>query len=92
MASIQEIKNQIQTANAIGRENLAKKGVEIAENATTAEIMKGIKNIVAGGASGNSSLCTHDTSIMYKPAPRHLISYIITLPYITHETEVTKIE
>ena len=47
MASIQEIKNQIRIANAIGRANLAKKGVELAENATTAEIMQGITEIIA---------------------------------------------
>ena len=45
MASIKDIKTQIENANALGRANLTEKGVEIAENATTYEIMQSIAGI-----------------------------------------------
>lgn len=51
MASIQEIKNQIQIASAIGRENLAKNEVILDENATIIEIMQGIAECKGGGVS-----------------------------------------
>lgn len=49
MASLQEIKRQIKNANAIGIANLAEKGLELAEDATTVEIMRGIKECKADG-------------------------------------------
>lgn len=45
MATIEELKTQIETANALGRTNLAEKGFELPANATTYEIMQGIAEI-----------------------------------------------
>lgn len=50
MATIKEIKEQIENANALGRQNLTEKGVTIPENATTYEIMKNIKNVSGSSA------------------------------------------
>lgn len=44
--SLQQVCNLINSANALGRSNLAEKGVELPENATTYEIMQGIASIV----------------------------------------------
>ena len=49
MATIQEIKTKLLNANALGRTNLAEKGVELPETATTYEIMRKIAEIVSGG-------------------------------------------
>ena len=49
MAIVREIKRQLKNANAVGIANLAKKGVELAEDATTVEIMRGIKECKADG-------------------------------------------
>ena len=53
MATIQQLKTQIQNANALGRANLAEKGVTVEETATTYEIMQGIGNISSGASEGN---------------------------------------
>ena len=53
MASVQQLKTQIENVNALGRTNLSEKGVELPETATTYEIMRGIGNISSGGASLN---------------------------------------
>lgn len=49
MENVKEIKRQLKNANAVGIANLAKKGVELAEDATTVEIMLGIKECKADG-------------------------------------------
>ena len=54
MATIAELNNKIKTANALGIENLSKKGVTISESATTYEIMQSIDNI-SSGTSGDDS-------------------------------------
>ena len=51
MASIQELKKQIEDANAVGRQNLTDKGVEINADATTYEIMTAIAEISGGGGT-----------------------------------------
>lgn len=53
MASIKELKKQIEDVNALGIKNLSKKGVELSEASTTCEIMQGIEQISGGGASLN---------------------------------------
>ena len=58
MATIQEIKTKLLNANKLGRTNLAEKGVELPETATTYEIMSKIAEIVSGGG-------TEYTSIVY---------------------------
>lgn len=49
MASIQEVKTQIENANVLGRQNLTEKGVTVPDNATTYEIMQCIADISSGG-------------------------------------------
>ena len=49
MATIRELKTQIENTNALGRTNLSKKGVELPETATTYEIMSKIAEISGGG-------------------------------------------
>lgn len=50
MATIREIKQKIENANALGVANLTEKGVEISEDATTYEIMQNIAQISTGEA------------------------------------------
>ena len=52
MATIQEIKTKLLNANALGRQNLTDKGIEIPESATTYEIMSKISEISGGGGGG----------------------------------------
>lgn len=52
MATIKQIKAQIENANALGIANLTTKGVEIAENATTYDIMTAIAEISDSGGGG----------------------------------------
>lgn len=49
MATVKQLRTQIENANTLGRANLAEKGVELPESATTYEIMQGIADISAGG-------------------------------------------
>ena len=49
MATIKEVKTQIQNANALGRQNLTEKGVEVEATATTYDIMTAIAEISGGG-------------------------------------------
>ncbi len=66
---------QIENVNALGRENLAQKGVNVADGATTHDIMQGISTIT----NGNS---TH--SIESSLDIMQGISTSITCPYIPH--------
>lgn len=93
MSTISELKNQILTANALGIANLSDKGITLTENATTYDIMRGISNIQTSGNGGGSvgNLCTHTTSVVYRPVPRYKTNVTVTLPPITHETEVQKL-
>lgn len=50
MATVQQLKTQIENVNALGRTNLAEKGVELSATATTYEIMRGIGDVSSGGA------------------------------------------
>lgn len=54
MGTIAELNEKIKAANALGIENLSKKGVTMSESATTYEIMQGIDNI-SSGTSGDDS-------------------------------------
>ena len=60
MATIQQLKTQIENANTLGRTNLSEKGVTVEETATTYDIMTAIAEIVSGGGGG-----TEYTSIIY---------------------------
>lgn len=51
---LNQIKAQIETANALGRSNLAEKGVALPEGATTYEIMERIADVSAGGGEFKS--------------------------------------
>ncbi len=51
MATIRELKTQIENANALGRTNLSLKGVEIPETATTYDIMSKIAEVSGGGGA-----------------------------------------
>jgi hypothetical protein len=48
VATINQVKTQIENANALGVANLKKKGVTIPENASTYEIMRNIANVSVG--------------------------------------------
>ena len=48
MANLKKIKEQVENANTLGITNLTEKGVTIAEDATTYEIMKGIEDVSRG--------------------------------------------
>lgn len=64
MATIKEVKEQIQNANALGRANLTEKGVEISENATTFDIMTAIAEI-SGSGGGDVIIGADYTNIVY---------------------------
>lgn len=49
MADMKALKEQIQTANALGIANLEEKGVSIPQNATTYEIMESIAKVEGSG-------------------------------------------
>ena len=51
MATVQQIKDAINNSNALGRTNLAEKGVTVDDTATTYEIMSKIADIPSDGAS-----------------------------------------
>lgn len=67
MATVQQLKTQIENANALGRTNLANKGVELPETATTYEIMQGIAEVANGsgnvGVNTECEISTADTLI-----------------------------
>ena len=52
MATVQQLKTQIENANALGRTNLAEKGVELSETATTYEIMSKIADVTSSDKAG----------------------------------------
>ncbi len=52
---LNQLKAQIEDANALGVTNLAEKGVVVAENATTYEIMQGIAEISTSGGGGDTT-------------------------------------
>jgi hypothetical protein len=65
MATIQELKRQIENANALGIKNLADKGVGFAGfSPTTYEIMQGIADIIRDGGDDNGGGIQY-TSITY---------------------------
>lgn len=67
MSTINKLKSQIENANALGRANLAEKGVELPESATTYEIMQGIANALSGG--GNKPQLTTEGSVAQVTLP-----------------------
>ena len=61
MATIQQLKTQIENVNALGRTNLSEKGVELPETATTYEIMSKIAEIVSGGGGVSYTNIVYNT-------------------------------
>lgn len=62
MATVNKIKSQIEDANALGRANLAEKGVELSEAATTYEIMQGIADILSGNGGSIQKIVDANSS------------------------------
>lgn len=52
--TIQQLKTQIENANALGIANLAKKGITVPKNATTYEIMQKILDIIYENENNSS--------------------------------------
>lgn len=86
MATIQDLKNQILNVNTLGIANLASKGIIVADDASTYDIMQGIGNIQVGG--GGSTGLEHSTAVRYIPAPRIKTAWTVSLPDISHSTTV----
>ncbi len=63
MVSVQELKTQIENANALGIANLTGKGVEIPGSATTYEIMQSIAQIIGGGVRYTDIVYNTDDTI-----------------------------
>ena len=87
MATIQEIKTKLLNANALGRTNLANKGVELPETATTYEIMQGISNISSGGGASEGNYAKafntlYSASFMNSNLER--IDFYIANPFTSH--------
>ena len=85
MATIQDLKTQIENVNALGRANLAEKGVTVEETATTYEIMQGIGNISSGASEGNYK---EAFNALYNASLRNAtierIDFYIANPFTTH--------
>lgn len=86
MATIQELKTKILNANTLGRQNLAEKGVQLPETATTYEIMQGIGNISSGGApTGNYAEAFNALyAASFMNATIERIDFYIANPFTTH--------
>lgn len=83
MATLQELKVQIENANALGRQNLTDKGVEVPEAATTYEIMQSIANVdVAGGGEDLSAYLTQGT--FFRQAHSFPTKAVVNLPNATN--------
>ena len=86
MATIQDLKTQIENANALGRTNLAAKGVELPETATTYEIMQGIGDVSSGVVSeGNYKEAFNalvNASFMNSSIER--VDFYIANPFTSH--------
>ena len=83
MATIQELKTRIENVNELGRQNLAEKGVELSETATTYEIMSKIAEISGGG--GNYAEVfngLYNASLMNSDIER--IDFYIANPFTSH--------
>ena len=63
MATIQELKTKIENANALGRTNLAEKGVKLSETATTYDIMSKIAEVSGGGTEYTSIVYNTDNTV-----------------------------
>lgn len=63
MANLNELENQIRSANELGRMNLKKAGVKVSEAATTYEIMTAIAEISGGGVIYESIVYNDDNTI-----------------------------
>lgn len=84
MATIQELKTQIENANALGRTNLSEKGVELPETATTYEIMQGIGDVSSGGGGNYAEVFNslYNASLMNSDIER--IDFYIANPFTGH--------
>ncbi|MGN1317298.1 MAG: SGNH/GDSL hydrolase family protein [Acutalibacteraceae bacterium] len=69
MATIQELKTQIENVNVLGRTTLAYSGVEVDENATTYEIMKTMEDVMSKGNTNvlNSTFKTVKSTNLINP-------------------------
>ena len=88
MATIQDIKTKLLNANGLGRTNLAEKGIELPETATTYEIMQGISNISSGGVVSEGNYAEafnalHSASFM-SAVNLERIDFYIANPFTTH--------
>ena len=64
MATLSE---KIIEVNALGRQNLTEKGVDVPEDATTYEIMQSIAEVSGGGSAPPKLLEYKTTTIMMSP-------------------------
>ena len=87
MATIRELKTQIENANTLGRTNLSEKGVELPETATTYDIMSKIADVTSGGVASEGNYAEafnalHNASFMNSNIER--IDFYIANPFTTH--------
>ena len=84
MATIQDLKTQILNANALGRTNLANKGVELPETATTYEIMSKIAEISGGGGNYAEVFNGLYSASFMNAVNLERIDFYISNPFTTH--------
>lgn len=70
--------DKINAANTLGRENLAEKGVELPEAATTYEIMQGIANVESGGAKSYADMVYEHFGVSKEEYPYLFIAHDIS--------------
>ncbi len=63
MSTINKLKSQIENANALGRQNLTDKGIEVNGTETTYQLMQMIADISGGGASYTSIVYNEDDTV-----------------------------
>lgn len=85
MATIQQLKTQIENTNALGRTNLANKGVELPETATTYDIMKKIGEVKTEQTESAKSIvsrvlpCTYINILVNAEVVDNTVSSIVTV-------------
>lgn len=87
MITLNDVKTQIEDANALGRANLTEKGVTVEKTATTYEIMGKIADIVDGDSDSTIDYIEStgeqyiDTGIVIKENYRVIIDFQLTKEY-----------
>ena len=89
MATIRELKTQIENANALGRTNLSEKGVTVEETATTYEIMRKISEIVGGGGGASEGNYKEAFNALYNASFMNAVNleridFYIANPFTSH--------